>query len=246
MLKEKVDKNGFKRLVGTTPAGKALFCRVFEPDYQFDERGDYSATILLSKDNPEVAELERQFEALMAEAEAMAQENAAKNKNPRKRNELPPRKDENHGDWFDKNGEPTGEYAIRAKAKASGTSKQGKDWTFSPFVCDAQGVPFPEEPKRLIGNGSTIKLAVTAFPYASPIGYGISIRLDALQVLDLVEYNKRDAKTYGFGEEEEGYSVASADEHDETAQFADEDKYEGTTAQPVSYRERASQETGDF
>lgn len=50
-------------------------------------------------------------------------------------------------------------------------------------------------------------MAITVYPYAAAVGYGVSIHLDAVQVLDLVEYNRRSASSYGFEVDQNGYSV---------------------------------------
>lgn len=211
MLKEKTNNKGHISLTGATPVGKALFCTVFTPNSKFRDEGEYSSTIIMPKSDPDVITVSKQLDAMMEKAEEMATELASKNKNPRKRKELPPCHDENHGDWYDSDGNPTGEYFIKARSMARGVSKSGEAWVFKPFVCDSQGKPFPTDPVVLVGNGSTIRLAVNIFPYATQMGYGLSIRLAAVQVLDLVPYNKKDAKGYGFSQTD-GFSIDTVTE----------------------------------
>lgn len=54
-----------------------------------------------------------------------------------------------------------------------------------PEVVDSKGRPT----KKLVGNGSKVKLNVTLMPYTYNSKKGVSLYLNGLQVLDLVEYN---------------------------------------------------------
>lgn len=207
VLKLEKNKNGFEQLKGSTPRGRALWARVWEPSYTFDEDGVYSMTLIFDKSVKGVEEMIHQFEEQLNKAEQMAQELSSQNKNPRKRGQLPPLKDENHGNWVDKDGNETGEYFIKAKAKAAGVTKDGKAWTRNIEIYDSMGKPFDRAAATKIGNDSICKMSINVFPYATAIGYGISIRFDAVQVLDLKAYNEKTAAGFGFDVEEGGYSV---------------------------------------
>lgn len=241
MLKEKRMKNGSVVLTGVTPAGAVEYAKVFEPQTKIGDQTidpTYSVTIYLDDKDSEII---KQLDEQMKIAEDMATEQASKVKG--RKPKLPTCHDENFGAEVDEDGNETGRYFIKAKAKAEGITKAGKRWKFKPPVFDATNTPFPEKDPPLIGNGSVCRLAITAYPYAAPIGYGVSIRLEALQVLKLVEYNGRSGGSFGFEVEDDGYKVSKTDE---TA-FSDEEE---EMEQPTSYRDQMNaeraQETADF
>ena len=53
-------------------------------------------------------------------------------------------------------------------------------------------------------SGSRIKVNTTLAPYSAGIGEGMAMRLNAVQVIDLVQGSNGSAEGYGFGEED-GY-----------------------------------------
>jgi len=107
---------------------------------------------------------------------------------------------------LDEDGEETGHIVINAKMKASGVSKKdGKPWARTPKVFDSKGKKM--SPVPFIFGGSELKVAVQAKAYymAKDNEAGVAFYLEAVQVIKLVKGGDRDAKGYGFGEEE-GYS----------------------------------------
>lgn len=244
MLKEKTLKNGNTVLTGTTPKGEIQYAHVFEPQTKVGDQTidpTYSVTIFLDGDDTAVQNIMSQLDEQLHIAEEMATEATSKVKG--RKPKLPTCHDENFGPEVDEEGNETGRFYIKAKAKAEGVTQSGKKWKFTPPVFDGTNTPFPEKDPPLIGNGSVCRLAITAFPYAAPIGYGVSIKLDAMQVLKLVEYNGRDAESFGFEAEEDGYRVTK---EEEATVFSDEEE----EAQPTSYREQMNKaqaaENSDF
>lgn len=242
MLKEIKLKNGSTQLKGTTPKGTAEYAKVLEPQTKIGDQviePTYSMTLIMDSTDPQAENIIRQLQGELAKAEKMAQDFASKAKGSKK-GKLPPCHDENFGDCFDDDGNPIDKVFIRAKAKAEGITQSGKKWVFKPTVFDAKGTPFPEKDPPLIGNGSVCRMAISAFPYAAAVGYGVSIRLEAVQVLKLVEFNSRSANSYGFETEEDGYSVSESSPFDQ----ASEDEELAERPQPKSYRDE--EESGDF
>ena len=89
-----------------------------------------------------------------------------------------------------------------------------KDGTTSEVkipLFDAKGKPITEAIK--LGNGSVCRISFTVAPYynATNKGVGLSLRLVAVQVIELVEYSAGNAESYGF-DEEEGYEAKDADD----------------------------------
>lgn len=114
--------------------------------------------------------------------------------------------------------EETNEYLFTFKMKAKVTTKDGTEFTQRPAIFDASGQPCRD---LKIGGGTTGKISFEIIPYANKmIGAGLSLRLKAVQIIDLVEYGQQDADSYGFGEEE-GFSAKTGNdfEADEAAEF---------------------------
>lgn len=86
------------------------------------------------------------------------------------------------------------------KCKAKGTRSDGSVWSQQPKIFDSHGNPF--SPSKVIWGGTTAKLSFEPVTYYTDlIGAGVSLRLKAVQVIDLVE-GASSAETYGFTKEE--------------------------------------------
>lgn len=185
-----------KRPVFTTPKGRAVFPRVNKPDTKFNPDGDFSVKLSLTE--AEAAPLIEKLEGAAKESFASAvKENKGKKV---KQADLPFKQE------TDQEGNETGNLLFNFKLKAKVTKQDGESYTQRPSIYDAKGKSV-DPAKTIVGGGSIIKVAYEIFPFFTAlIGAGISLRLKAVQVLELVEYGERSAKSYGFGEEE-GYSA---------------------------------------
>lgn len=105
-------------------------------------------------------------------------------------------------------GEETGFIEFNFSTQA--TSKDGKQRKMRLFDAIAKDIN-PSEVK--VGGGSIIKVNFTPSPYymAASKEAGVKFYLNAVQILDLVEFGGGRASDYGFEEEEEGYSYSSND-----------------------------------
>jgi len=114
---------------------------------------------------------------------------------------------------------PTGKIEFRFKRKELTAKGKLKD---APIVVDSKKNLWPQE--TLIGNGSKIKVAFTPWGWEMAGAKGMSLELEQVQVLELVEYAGRDADPFA---EEDGYVVetpaactAFAQEEPEEESFA--------------------------
>ena len=100
----------------------------------------------------------------------------------------------------------TNEHGAAKLAKASMPYKEDEDGNIvfsfkskrKPMVVDSQGKPI--EVELNVGSGSTIKVACGLNPYSVAGRVGVSAYLNAVQILDLVEYSSG-----GFDKEEGGF-----------------------------------------
>ena len=111
--------------------------------------------------------------------------------------------------------EEDGSFVFSFKMTASGKrTKDGSTWTASPAIFDAQGKPAVA---LRIGGGSALVISFEFYRfYTALIGAGVSLRMAAVQVLELVEWGRRDAEGFGFAQEE-GFSVETTEAAEEEA-----------------------------
>lgn len=119
--------------------------------------------------------------------------------------------------------EETGNLLFKFAMTASGKSKKdGSVWNRKPALFDAKGKPLVGV--KNIWGGSVGKVSFDAAPYfiAGTGAAGLKLRLNAAQIIELVEGGNKSSEGYGFGEED-GYEAKPANE----AGFSDEST-EGT------------------
>jgi hypothetical protein len=153
----------------TSPAGIAVYPKIEKPDTKFDANGVYSVDLDLSGEEADtlVAKLQK-----IADAD-YANECKAKGKKQLKRADMPWKQTDD------------GKVRFKFKLKAKGGTGE-KQWDQKPALFDAKGNPVSN---LNVGSGSTIKVAFDCAPYfTAMVGHGISLRLRAVQVLELREY----------------------------------------------------------
>lgn len=103
------------------------------------------------------------------------------------------------------------------------TDKQGNTRPNAPKLFDSKNKEFPKDED--IWGGSTLRIAFNAIPYYTAMaGAGISLRLKAVQVIELVSGGGGgNGASYGFGEED-GYVAPAAETKTVTAADVEEDE----------------------
>ena len=194
----------------TTPKGVFVYPRLSTPDTKFNEAGVYSVKVKL--EGKEAAALKKEIDAgIKASLEAARKEA----KNPVKAKKMkqadPPYSEQEDGSTD-----------FNFKMTASGISKKtDKPWSRKPALFDAKGKPLAED--LMIGGGSVGKVSYEMSPfYTALVGAGVSLRLEAVQIIELVEWTGGTATSYGF-EEEEGFGGDPDDEDEVPAADDDED-----------------------
>ena len=168
-------KNQYEKMV--SPAGIAVWPHLNSPDTKFDKgdgSGEYKVDVKLDEATaqPVIDKLQKILDQY--QAEEISQNPKVKQFTPR----LPIEEE------VDDQGNLTGNWLLKVKQKAQITTANGiVDMKVALF--DAKRRPTNAE----IGGGSTLKVATTIIPYTMPSNkaVGISLRLYAVQVLNLVE-----------------------------------------------------------
>jgi len=174
--------------------GSAQWAKVLEPDTKWNPLGDYSINLQMSQANS--AEMCERLEQIVQE-----EFNKAIKEKPPLKNTLTTQAVVNT--VYDKEtGDDTGKVEFKFKLKAKGQRKDGSYYEQQPAVIDAKKQPLPKD--MLIGNGSRVKVAFEPIPYImqSTKKVGVSLRLKAVQVIDLVEYGNSATSVF---DEEDGF-----------------------------------------
>ncbi|MBU4567021.1 MAG: hypothetical protein KKE29_20080 [Proteobacteria bacterium] len=204
-----------------TPKGVAFFPKLDEPDTRFDTDGVYKIGLLLDEQEGE------KFLAFLNEKRDEAVEFIKDT-----REDIKPAKLKKMGAADvsckmeeDDEGEETGNYIFNFKMKAKVTSKKtGKTYEFRPGVFDAKGNAI-DPTETPIWGGSVVKIAYELSPYYTPKDNeaGVSLRLEAVQVIERQGPGERSASSYGFGEEDGFDASKEAGAFDEAPADGDDD-----------------------
>ena len=189
-----------KRETLVTPKGVAVWPKLNAPDTQFKKEGEYSVKLALdpSKDKnvqPFLDELQARFDTYLDEVKAEV--------GPVKAKKIKP--NDPFTAELDEEGEETGRFIVKFGMAAQFTDKKtGQVKTMKPSIFDALGNPLANPPQ--IGNGSVLRISYSIGGYNTPQATGIKLYLNAVQIVELVEFGGGgDAKGFGFGKEEDGY-----------------------------------------
>ena len=185
----------------TTPKGVLVYPHLNKADTKFDTHGVWRANLRLTAEDAQSLK-----QSIDDAIEANADE-YTKSKGKKVKIANPPYQEDEDGN-----------YVFTFKLKASGTRPNGERWEQKPILYDAKGNVFQANGKTIWG-GTKAKVAFQMSPYfVSSIGAGVSLRLKAVQIIELVT-GGADASSYGF-QEEEGF-VAENETKEETPEEGD-------------------------
>lgn len=190
-----------------SPKGRALWCKVTEPDYTYNAKGIYATGLVCDPNDPAVKKFIGELENLRQAAFDETVENlGAKAKGIKQRDV--------YKDDTDRDGNETGNIVFQFKMSNVDDKEPGKN---KITVVDAAKKIVTEVP--LVGNDSVIRCVAYANPYymATTKEVGISLIWSKMQIIDLVEY----AAAGNEFDEEDGYTTTSTDS---TTASEDEDE----------------------
>lgn len=179
-----------------SPKGIAMYPWVLTADTAFVKEGVYHIQLECAQDDPKTTALVEMLTLILdKEHDALSKEKK------KKLNKIP----------FFEESEDGKHLVFRFKQNKIIKRKDGTTSEVKIPLFDAKGKPITEAIK--LGNGSVCRISFTVAPYynATNKGVGLSLRLVAVQVIELVEYSAGNAESYGF-DEEEGYEVKDADD----------------------------------
>lgn len=207
-----------------TPIGVGQYLYLEQPDFEYNSAGDWKVKLFLDPTLPEVKTMMATMDALLEEAVVYFTEQA---ETPKKKKLVRPSDNTPYYFETDDDDEPTGRIYINPKSIASGTTKEGKQWKRQMPIFDAQGVRVTE--RLNAGSGTTLRasLLLRAY-YNAQSGVGVSLRLTAIQVIDLKQFGAgiQTADDAGFSKVDGGFSADSFESPVEAPASSDEDDTE--------------------
>jgi hypothetical protein len=181
----------------TTPKGIAKYPWLSKPDTQFNPTGVYKVSLLIPKAN--ARELIDKLDTAAGEALTEARANA---KSPAiaKQITLAPC----YHIETDDEGEETGNIEFRFKQNALVKFQDGTTKEMKPFIFDAQGKQMQVCPNVYGGSVLRINFSPVGYYNASSKSAGVSLRMNAVQIMELVT-GGGSAAGFGFATEEDGF-----------------------------------------
>lgn len=198
------DKDGDEIIF--TPEGIAKYPYLTKPDTQYNPEGDFKVSIIL--EGQDAQDLKQKIDAALADHVANVQREKGEEVSAAK----PP-----YSVMIDREtGKPSGEIRFNFKQKAvikytDKKTKQKKVISVQPPVVDSLNQTIPNTVN--VGSGSRIRVKAAIKPYKTPLGVGVSLRLLATQVRELIEYVPQGGAT-GFDTIEGGFVVEGFDADD--------------------------------
>lgn len=182
----------------TTPVGTLGYPRLVEPDTKFNPEGEFRTNLSLDTPDKLKAFIDKQLDESV--------KSATESEGKKVKRADPPYKVDDDG-------------IIQFKFKLKhNVTYNGKSWQNKVALFDAKGTPLSNVS---IGGGSQAKVAFEVVPYyTATVGAGVSLRLKAAQIIDLVEYNgSATADKFGF-EEEDGFDATDVETTESTEEEA--------------------------
>ena len=106
---------------------------------------------------------------------------------------------------------------LKCKRRAAGVRKDGTTWSVQLPIFDSKGALVTNRaPLQKLGPGSEGRVKLRAQPYSAPIGVGISLKIQEVQIIKAVEYT---AAT-GFDAVEGGWTDTKEEGTAEVETFA--------------------------
>lgn len=176
-----------------SPVGSAVWPKLSKPETKFNPEGVYETKLRL--DAVEGGKFAQALEQQHQEWIQKCSEERGKSVRPAP---LPMSK-------VEEDGVETGEYEFKFKLNAV-AGKEGSKWEQRPALFDSKGTPI--DPTTVdIGSGSKIAVSFEVAPYFVPaLGAGLSLRMRAVQVIELVEFGGSTFDAFGF-QQQEGYAA---------------------------------------
>lgn len=211
-----------KRERYVSPKGVAIWPRLSEPDYKFKPEGEFSARLAYDGDDKDYLALKTKLERIRDEA---FQKFLSENPKKKKKAKVVPVHRMEEDDEGDETGREILNFKMRHKVTRKRDNKEFKLW---PTVMNAKREILKVVPN--VSGGSVLRVSFEVNPYFNEKDseFGLSLRMVAVQIIDLVEFGSRTADRNDF-DDEDGYDGSGGEESsdDDDSDDADDDSDDG-------------------
>lgn len=224
---------------GVSPAGIASFPFLNRPD-EYKGKKSYKTTLRIGGDESEALRdlINEETEKALADTKAKLEDLAKNGKDGKTKAKAKAALEElttglPYTESVDDDGEGTGDYEFKFKCNAEFEDKKTGDIkAITVPIFDAKKKQLNKTPKDkapAIWAGSTLKVAFSLVPYyvESAKVCGVSLRINGVQIIELVSGSGGSADSMGFGDEDgyESEETGSASDFDTpSASGADDDE----------------------
>ncbi len=191
----------------TTSTGVLVYGVLSEPSFEYKQNGEYLAKVRFREED--LGPVKQAYKANIEEAKelaikALSKDGKTKKHAEPKRGALPWKEDTENPGW----------YVVNFKKAYSG-KKDSREWTSVLPMYKANGAPIEGEQKG-IWNGSEVVIAFFPVPYfqTNTVGYGVTMKLGAVQVLKAQYGSPQTADAFGFTTAGEPEDYDTDDGHD--------------------------------
>jgi hypothetical protein len=208
-----------------TPRGVAIYPHLNEPDTKWKANGEFHVKLAFDADDPQVQEFREKLEAARDARYQEAYDELVKAGKTARAKELK-KVEVLKVETDDETGEETGRLIVKVGMQHKVTPKSGKHAgktiLLKPDYFNGRREELKKPPK--IGGGSTLRCFVDPFAYLNEKDkvVGVSLRLQAVQIIKLVSYGARDP---GFEVEDDADDIV-----DDEAPFEADEPATGGTA----------------
>jgi hypothetical protein len=195
-------KNNYVKIVSSE--GISKYAWLTQPDTKFDKDGHYKVNLVVSAETaqPLIKQIDDEMKKSLELAKEKNKGKAIKQANLPYENEVV-------------EGKETGNIEFKFKRKAQIIASDGKVIPFKVAIFDSAGKPLID---TNVWSGSKMKVSAELMPwYTAMAGAGVSLRLRAVQITELVEGGAGSAEGYGFDKVDGGFVAAETEIKNEVA-----------------------------
>lgn len=218
-----------KKITRTTPPGSFKWPKLVAPD-EYKGKKAFKTGWTAPADDPWVGKaikaIDKMADDELAKAIASDKRNPAKQKqNPWKLASKP------YENETDKEGNETGRVLFKFKANFEGTRKDGTPWKHKGIpVFDANGKKFKLAEDPWSGTEDCITFEMRPYSQGPDVGAGVSLSIEAVQIIKLVQGGEKDAEGYGFGKHDGGFDADDGPQAGDNSSDDDNSEPEGNVA----------------
>lgn len=203
-----------KKVIRTTPEAPLKWPKLAKAE-TYKNKTTFNTQQVFPADSEYAKKLIKAIDKMADEALEKA---IAEDKRPQKKKDANPWKlaPKPYDNELDKEGEETGNVVFKFKANAEGKKKDGSPWKRDRLkIFDAKGKAFRLKDDPWNGTIACVSYEMRPYAASAEVGAGVSLSIEAVQIIKLVQGGEGNAEDYGFKKRDDGFDADEAPEGDE-------------------------------